>query len=226
MHLTWLGQAGLLFDFDGVRVMVDPYLSDSVAKVEPHHARRVPVDERFFDIRPDILLLTHDHLDHTDPETLTRFFEKYEGICVLASENAWRHVRSLGGRNNNEILFDRGTVVTERGIRFEAVAAEHSDAAAVGALITYGGDTFYVTGDTLYNKRIFADVTIRPKALFLPINGVGNNMNMTDAAAFASRIGAEYTVPVHFGLFDSLDERAFCVPGCVIPEIYQEIVLK
>jgi len=70
MRCTWLGQAGLLFDLDGIKVMIDPYLSDSVAKVNPLNKRRVPVDERVFDIRPDVLILTHDHLDHTDPETL------------------------------------------------------------------------------------------------------------------------------------------------------------
>ena len=70
MRCIWLGQAGLLFEFDGMKVMVDPYLSDSVAKVNPLNSRRVAVDERFFDIRPDILILTHDHLDHTDPENI------------------------------------------------------------------------------------------------------------------------------------------------------------
>ena len=34
MHrVTWLGQAGLLFEFDTCIVMVDPYLSDSVKEI-------------------------------------------------------------------------------------------------------------------------------------------------------------------------------------------------
>ena len=63
MKCIWLGQAGLLFDFDGIKVMMDPYLSDSVAAVNPLNKRRIAVDESFFDIRPDVLILTHDHLD-------------------------------------------------------------------------------------------------------------------------------------------------------------------
>lgn len=59
-----------MLELDGVRVMIDPYLSDSVAKVNPLNKRRVPVEEQFFDVRPDVLILTHDHPDHTDPETL------------------------------------------------------------------------------------------------------------------------------------------------------------
>ena len=73
MKVTWLGQAGLLFETDGKKIIVDPYLSNSVQKIEPHNARRVAVDERFLKIKPDILLLTHNHLDHTDPETLPHF---------------------------------------------------------------------------------------------------------------------------------------------------------
>ena len=35
MKLTWLGQAGLLFETDGKKILIDPYLSDSVVKVNP-----------------------------------------------------------------------------------------------------------------------------------------------------------------------------------------------
>ena len=57
MKCIWLGQAGLLFDFDGIRVMVDPYFSDSVAEHNPSFSpRRVAPDLKFCDIRPDILI--------------------------------------------------------------------------------------------------------------------------------------------------------------------------
>ena len=35
MKVTFLGQAGLLFDHDGLRIMVDPYFSNSVGKLRP-----------------------------------------------------------------------------------------------------------------------------------------------------------------------------------------------
>ena len=35
MKIVYLGQAGLLFDTNGMRILVDPYLSDSVAENEP-----------------------------------------------------------------------------------------------------------------------------------------------------------------------------------------------
>ncbi len=36
MKITWLGQAGLLFfESNGIKLIVDPYLSDSVEKINP-----------------------------------------------------------------------------------------------------------------------------------------------------------------------------------------------
>ena len=224
MTVFWLGQAGLLFEFNGVRVMVDPYLSNSVEKVEPKNYRRLPIDESYFDIKPDILILTHNHLDHTDPETLERMFSKHSDICILASYNAWQTARKFGG-NNNYVMFNRGTVWTEKGIKFEAVYAEHSDDKAVGVIISYGGRNYYITGDTLYNKKVIKDINIPVDVVFLPINGVGNNMNMTDAAHFAEEIKAKTAVPIHFGMFDSLNADDFNLKNRVIPEIYQEIKL-
>ena len=82
MKITWLGQAGLLFECGGVSIMIDPYLSDYVAKVEPQNVRRVPVDERFFDVDPDVMIFTHDHIDHYDPETAPVFFKKSRNITL------------------------------------------------------------------------------------------------------------------------------------------------
>lgn len=223
---TWLGQAGLLFEFGGRKVMVDPYLSDSVAAVNPVNRRRVEVDERFFEIKPDILILTHDHLDHTDPETLEVLLKKHEGICVLASQNAWKRVRIYGG-THNYVMFDRGTEWTQGEVHLRAVHAQHSDDHGIGVILTYRGRTWYVTGDTLYHPQAIRDVEETGRsieAVFLPVNGVGNNMNLTDAARFAAAIRARKAVPVHFGLFDSIDpEKEFICGNKVVPEIYREI---
>lgn len=224
MKITFLGQAGLLFDLDGVKVMIDPYLSNSVEKVESKNYRRQPIDKSCFDVKPDILILTHNHLDHTDPETLEKLFSKHNGICVLASGNAWQTVRKFGG-DNNYIMFNRGTVWTEKGIRFEAIHAEHSDDRAIGVIISYGGSNYYITGDTLYNKKVINDINLPIDAVFLPINGAGNNMNMTDAARFAEIIKAKVVVPVHFGMFDNLNPEDFNFKNKVIPQIYKEIKL-
>lgn len=224
MKITWLGQAGLLFETDGVKIIVDPYLSNSCAKLNPASDRRMPVDNKYLDMKPDVLVLTHDHLDHTDPETLEHYLAKNTGILVLASQNAWNHSREFGN-GHNYVMFNRHTEWTHKDIKFTAVKAEHSDTFAIGVIIEAEGKRYYVTGDTLYNTEIFADLPGDIYAIFLPINGKGNNLNMYDAARFAEKSGAKKVVPVHFGLFDNLNPEDFNCENKVIPNIYKEIEL-
>lgn len=224
MKVTYLGQAGLLFEKEDFKIMIDPYLSDSVEKINPKNYRRVPVDESFFERKPDVMIFTHNHLDHYDPETVSHFITPNSNITVMAPGSVWDNVRKTGG-NNNYIVFNRHTEWTEKGIRFTAVKAEHSDSTPIGVIIDDGERKYYVTGDTLYNEEIFADIPGDIYALFLPVNGVGNNMNMTDAARFARRINAEKTVPIHIGMFDELTADDFECENKVIPQIYEVIKL-
>ena len=224
MKVTHLGQAGLLFEKDGFKIMIDPYLSNSVEKIEPHNRRRVAVDESFLKIKPNVMIFTHNHLDHYDPETVVHFINNDSNILVLAPKSVWDEVRKLGGKNNY-VLFNRHTSWTENNIKFTAVKAEHSDTTPIGVIIDDGEKKYYITGDTLYNEEIFEDIPNDIYALFLPVNGVGNNMNMSDAARFAKRVNAEKTVPLHTGLFDNLNADDFECESKVIPEIYKEIKL-
>ncbi len=225
MKVTWLGQAGLLFESGELRIMVDPYLSDSVGKRSPEKSRRQPIDESVFDIRPDVLVFTHNHLDHYDPETVSVFFGRYDGMLVLAPFSVFDEARKFGG-GNNYVVFNRGTSWTEGGIRFTATKAEHSDPHAIGVIIDDGACKYYVTGDTLYNEDIFGDLPEDIFAMFFPVNGAGNNMNMADGVRFCERVAPEIAVPFHCGLFDSIDLNEFPLENKVIPEIYKEIKLR
>lgn len=223
MKITWLGQAGLLLEKGNFKIMIDPYFSDSVAKVNPKNYRRVPAKEEFLAVRPNVLIFTHNHLDHYDPETAEKLLDGGNAL-VLAPRSVWAEVRKLGG-DHNYVLFNRHTTWTENGIRLTAVKAEHSDPSSIGVIIEDGEKKYYITGDTLYNEEVFGDIPEDVYAVFLPINGVGNNMNTADAARFAEKIGAKKVVPIHFGMFDALTAGDFPCENKVIPEIYKEILL-
>ena len=219
MKCTWLGQAGLLFEKDGFQILIDPYFSDSVEKINPKNYRRTPVDKKYLKIRPNVMIFTHNHLDHYDPETVPYFLNSKSNVLVLAPRSVWDEVRKIGG-NNNYVLFNRHSSWTEGGIRFTAVMAAHSDPTPIGVIIDDGEKKYYVTGDTLHNEEIFSDLPDRIDTVFLPVNGVGNNMNMTDAARFAGRVGARRTVPIHIGMFDSLSADDFECDNKFVPEVY------
>lgn len=108
MKVCWLGQAGLLFQTGKTTIMVDPYLSNSAAKINPRSFRRVPLDERIFDIHPDILIFTHCHIDHYDPETAERFLLSEKPITVLCPSSVWSNVRKYGN-GHNYVEFNAGT---------------------------------------------------------------------------------------------------------------------
>lgn len=226
MKLTWLGQAGLLFETDGKKILIDPYLSDNVKNFEPQNYRRVPVEESFLSIKPDVIVVTHNHLDHLDKETLKYYLTEDAEVLVLAPNGGWQELRKYGGKSNY-VLFNPGTEWTVGAVRFRAVKAEHSDPCAIGVIVSAEGRDYYVTGDTLYNEQVLASL---PKtelfAVLLPINGKGNNMNAVDAARFAAQTGAKYAVPLHFGLFDTIDPTIFVAQNRIIPQIWQEIVFS
>ena len=222
MKVTWLGQAGLMMESGGKLIFIDPYLSDSVAKVNPLNSRRMPVDERFLHMKPDVIICTHNHLDHVDPDTLKYYLDNEECVVVLAPSAAWEEVRKFGGKHNY-FRFNRHTEITIGDICFLAVKAEHSDPHPIGVIIEAEGKRYYVTGDTLYNTEIFEDIPEQIDVLFLPVNGVGNNMNMVDARRFCERIKPGLAVPMHCGLFDDIDMNAFGYEPKLVPQIYEEI---
>lgn len=229
MKVTWLTQSGLLFENSRIKIMVDPYLTDSLGEIKPDKKRRIPAEESFFAASPDVILITHSHMDHMDIKTLRRVLEKCQkGALVLTSKSAYEEVSSLGG-DHNYVMLTPHSVWSENGITFYSVRAEHSDRDAVGFIIDDGKQTFYVSGDTIYNYEVIDDVLdLAPDGVdfaFLPINGKGNNMNAHDAVDFAYEIGAKCAIPVHFGLTDDLTADDFDFEDRIVLEPYKETKL-
>ena len=226
MKVTWLTQAGLLFENERITVLVDPFLSLEAEGKK----RQIPVDESFFEVEPDVILITHSHPFHLDKATLDRFLNRGgKEVTVLAGGAAYKMLRSFG-YSHNIVRLTPHSVWSECGVTFYSVKAEHSDRTAAGFIIDDGNKTYYVSGDTLYNYDVIDDVLSLVESgvdyAFLPINGVGNNMNAKDAADFAYEIGAKIAVPLHYGLFDNLDPAEFDFEDAMLLEVYKETELK
>ena len=226
MKVTWLTQAGLLFRSDKITILVDPYFTDSVGDVCEAKRRRIPAREEYYDVEPDVILITHAHLDHLDPATVSRFLSpERKPVTVLAPRSAYDELVKLGG-GHNYVLLNPHSVWSHGGVTFYSVLAAHSDKHACGFIIDDGEKTYYISGDTLYNYDVIDDVLdLAPSGVdcaFLPINGVGNNMHAKDAADFAYEIAANTAVPVHYGLFDDIDPREFDFEDAIILEPFEE----
>ena len=73
-RLWWLGQSGFLLQWQGVHVLLDPYLSDSLTKkyreTDKPHVRmtELVIDPARLSFA-DIATSSHNHTDHLDAET-------------------------------------------------------------------------------------------------------------------------------------------------------------
>ena len=225
MKVTFIGQAGYYVETDRAAFFVDPYLSDSIGETNPEKHRRIPVREEYFQKPADFLLFTHEHQDHYDPETVEKLM-KDRVVTTISPMNTWKKLRALSSdAGNNHVLLNHLSEWSEKGIRFRAVRAFHSDETAVGFLVLAEGKTLYFTGDTLYNERIFADIDRPVDAVFLPVNGHGNNMNAEDALRFAERIRARQVFPNHFGMLDDVCKMEFPAKSSIVLSAYETVVL-
>lgn len=223
MKLTWITQAGFLLEWDNFKVMIDPYLSDHCGELNPASKRRIPVDEKYLAIKPDVIITTHDHLDHFDEQTLDSVLPEKGSIPFLGSFCAWQKAKANYGGRCNPVMMRPGTVWTENGISFEAVPAEHSDLSAIGIIIRDGKNVLYFSGDTLCNKNVISSLPADIDIAVLPVNGKGNNMNAADASYFADMISAKKVIPVHVGLFDDMKPQIFKNKKAMYLEEYKAV---
>lgn len=209
MKLTWLGQHGLALESQGCLLMVDPYLMDTMHEtLGDGCSRLVPVDEAWLQVRPDMVLLTHDHIDHVDMPSLQAVVTPQKSVEVIGGVNAWNKVRTQLEGNHNFIMMKPGCEWTSKVFHVRAITARHSDETGVGFVIEAEGLTVVVSGDTLYFADAAKEVGKQADIAVVVMNGKGNNMNCTDAARYCRDLSARVAIPTHWGLFKKFADDA------------------
>jgi L-ascorbate 6-phosphate lactonase len=218
--LTWLGQAGFLVEAGGARLLVDPFFSEHEGRLFPPS----PID--VFGARIDRVLVTHEHLDHLDPESLRAVAARSPGVTVIAPEPLRDQAEGLpfhGVRPGERLDLPGGAAL--RVVR--AVHALHpSDGYSeggdpprfVGYVLEVDGVAIYHGGDTIADDRVLAGLDgVRVDVALLPVNGrtffreredLAGNLDARDAVALAAHCGASILVPIHWDLFAGNTERA------------------
>ena len=237
LRVWWLGQSGFLVRIGNRRLLLDPYLSDSLtakyAATDKPHVRmteRVIAPERLEQI--DVATSSHAHSDHLDAETLKPLQLANPGLrLVIPEANRELVADRLGIDRATPIGLDDGATAEVCGFEIHGIAAAHNqlerDALGrhryLGFVIRRGSWSIYHSGDTVFYPAL--PEKLRPFAVdlaFLPINGdlperrVAGNLDGKEAAQLAHAIGARWVVPCHYEMFafNTADPADLFIPEC------------
>lgn len=221
-YLWWLGQSGVLLQWKGQRVLIDPYLSDSLTKKyadtnKPHvrMSERVVAPELLQNI--SIVTSSHNHTDHLDAETLMPVIKNNPGISFIIPEANRKFVAErIQCENDFPVGLNAGQSITVGDFTLLGIPAKHNEIETdengkckyMGYVIEFGGYKIYHSGDTLWFKEMVdllkpykVDLAILPVNGNDPARGVSGNLNCKEAAHLAKAINARYIIPCHYNMF-------------------------
>jgi L-ascorbate metabolism protein UlaG (beta-lactamase superfamily) len=247
-HLWWLGQSGFLLLWKGTKILMDPYLSDSLTKKYAQTDRpHVRLSERVVD--PDLLRgiyiasSSHNHTDHLDQETLGPILKNNPDLTLLIGEANRDFVADrLQIPRDRPLGLTSGAKISVGEFSFFGVAAKHNEierdqagnCKCLGYVIRFGEWTIYHSGDTLWYQEM--EDALRPFRIdvaLLPINGndpsrgVAGNLSPKEAAALGKAIGARLVIPCHYDMFafNTADPEEFAQEAAKIDQPYQILEL-
>lgn len=228
--LWWLGQAGFALRHAGTLVLIDPYLSDSLAEKyrgrRYPHVRLVPPPVDPEQVACAAVLCTHGHTDHLDPVTLTALHRAGRpAVVVPAAETDLALAR---GASPERLIGMVAGEVSEPvpGLRVAAIPSAHEELVLdehgrhrhLGYLVSLGEVTVYHSGDCVPYPGQADQVRAAAGRLgrtvdvaLLPVNGrdaeragngVPGNFHVEEAAQLCLEAGIPTLIGHHIGLFD------------------------
>lgn len=211
--LWFLGQSGFVFRTGDITVAIDPYLGDSVRRSVPELVRKYPPPILAEHLRVDIFIVTHNHLDHLDPETIRPYRYKRETTFV-SPRLAAIELAALGVRAENIVVVDSGILKEVRGIAIQGVYAVPNEPSVIdttGYKLTFpNGRSVYHSADTAFSEVLLNAVPQAEVALVC-INGKSGNLNPYEAAQVALRAQPLFALPHHHDLFELNGENGRCL---------------
>ena len=184
LKITFIGHGTLMFTFGGKIIHIDPYKRVADYSQLP---------------KADLILITHEHGDHLDPDVVS-MIRKSTTEIVLTQKCA---ERVEGG-----IIMKNGDRKTVMGLNIEAVPAYnivhmrggnmpfHPKGIGNGYIITFGKTRVYVAGDTENTPEMKALENI--DIAFLPMN-LPYTMSPEMVADAAKAFKPKVLYPYHYG---------------------------
>jgi L-ascorbate metabolism protein UlaG (beta-lactamase superfamily) len=222
-NLWWLGQSGFLLQWNGKRVLIDPYLSDSLTKKylttdKPHARMSELVMKPKLLKNISVVTSSHNHTDHLDAETLIPVLKNNPKIKFIIPEANREFVaEKVKCEKDFPIGLNDGKSVAIDGFTFHGIPAKHNEIERdekgnckyMGYVIEFGKYKIYHSGDTLWFDEMI-DI-LKPFAVdvaILPINGnklerkVAGNLDCKEAAELGKAIGVGCVIPCHYDMFE------------------------
>ena len=152
--------------------------------------------------RLTFFVVTHDHLDHLDPETVQRYRFQSETQFV-APRLACKKLRDLGVPDANIVRLDSGESAVVNDVKITGIYALPTAPEAVdttGYKIEFSNHrSLYFTSDTGFSDLL---LSCAPSAevLLACINGKWGNLNAEQAAKLALKVSPLYAIPNHYDM--------------------------
>ena len=217
-ELTWFGHSSYLLQLDKLTLLVDPVFSERTSPVQYAGTKAFAGTNSYTadDMPPiDVLLITHDHYDHLDYESIRKLKDRV-GL-IITSLGVGAHLERWGvpaGKIRELDWWETADI--SDGVRFTAAPARHFSGRGFkrnqtlwSSFILEAGDRrMYLGGDSGYDQH-FAEIGRRfgPFDLAILEDGQYNiywaNIHMMpeETAQAAIDLKAKVLLPVHWGKF-------------------------
>ena len=224
VSLYWLGQAGFVIDAHGRRIVIDPYLSDTLAakyRDTPFsHERMAPAPVSADELGPvDLVFCTHHHTDHMDGETLRRLAGRLPGLrfvvpaasLALAAERIGGGERLIGVDAAERRMFGNIALHVMRAAHETLERDESGHHRFLGYGLDFGTVRIFHSGDTIPFEGQREEVAaFSPDLALLPVNGrsaalkaagFAGNFTLPEAVRLCDDCGIAAMIAHHYGMF-------------------------
>jgi L-ascorbate metabolism protein UlaG (beta-lactamase superfamily) len=217
LQVNWLGHAAILFYKNGKYVLADPMLGERASPFTFMGPKRFSAPPITADNLPELeaVVISHDHYDHLDYETIKKISDKtkffYVPTGVRASLEYW------GVPKEKIKEFSWWDTHTENGITITATPARHFSGRLFSQnntfwaswVIEMDGDNIYFGGDTgIFDGFAEIDEKLGPFDLaVMPIGAYNEawhdiHMDPKEAIEAYQQMRATKLFPIHWGTFD------------------------
>jgi len=192
---TYLGQSCVEFDFDGTKVLLDPFISANPM------ASHISLDS----LNPDYIFLSHGHQDHV--ADMVHIQQKSQAtVASIVETAAW--VRRQGVADDRVIEYNFGGTLSLPFGKVKMVYALHTNATpdgqyggvACGYVFFVGDMKIYFAGDTALTIEMKLLDDLQLDYAFLPIGG-HYTMDIHDALKAAKFINCRNIIGIHYNTF-------------------------